>query len=78
MLELIVDWLLNAITAAADSALTTFLEALAVEKEVLFEVFPILNTGYVIFQTIGLALILGIASVQIFKYFLKFHFPILS
>ena len=71
MLELIVDWLLNAITAAADSALTTFLEALAVEKEVLFEVFPILNTGYVIFQTIGLALILGIASVQIFKYFLS-------
>lgn len=70
MLEMIVDFLLNAITAAADSALTTFLEALAVEKEELFRVFPILNTGYVIFQTIGLALVLGIASVQIFKYFL--------
>lgn len=70
MLDMIVDWLLGAITVAADSALTTFLQALALPKEDIFAAFPILNTGYVIFQAIGIAITLGIASVQIFKYFL--------
>ena len=70
MLDMIVDWLLGAITVAADSALSTFLQALALPKEDIFAAFPILNTGYVIFQTVGIAITLGIASVQIFKYFL--------
>lgn len=70
MLETIVSWLLSACTDILDKTMSAFWGLLDFSLTRLYELFPYFGTAYSILQACGLGLVLAIASVNLFKFFL--------
>lgn len=70
MLETIVSWIASVCSELLDFIVTAFLGMMHLDLGSISESFPALTVGYRIFQSIGIGLIVLIAVVQLFKFFL--------
>lgn len=70
MLETIVSWIASVCSELLDFVVTAFLGMMHLDLGSISESFPALTVGYRIFQSIGIGLIVLIAVVQLFKFFL--------
>ncbi len=69
MLETIISWILQVIGEGFEAIINIFLSSVRVDLGYLADIFPMLVTGYKIFQAIGIGLTVAIASWQAFKFF---------
>ena len=69
MLETIISWILQVIGEGFEAIINIFLSSIRVDLGYLADIFPMLVTGYKIFQAIGVGLTVAIASWQAFKFF---------
>lgn len=69
VLETIVSWIVSVVAELLDAVVTAFLGMMNLDLGSISDSFPALTTGYRIFQALGVGLIILIAVVQLFKFF---------
>jgi len=69
VIESIFGWFLSAATALLSGILTLFMDAMDLSLGKIIQYFPVLVTGYEMFQTMAIGFIVLIAAFQLFKFF---------
>ena len=70
MFESLLSWVLKAITGALEGVLTAFTTVFAMNLETFVEYFPAAGRMYYIIRSIALGLVIGIAIINILKFFM--------